>query len=251
MSRSGYSGQLILQHNDFSNQYSGSFQELRENKELLDVTLACEVYTIDVHKVVLAARSRFFRNVLSKTNQIHPFIYLKGIKFEDLKTILDYIYNGEATINSDLIDRFLEAAKELQIKGLAPDEDNLNDTDGKLKDLERPTDNPQEKDKSNNINPIEEKLDNYEESKEITPIDDLQEEGKLNDLTTKIKETCNPNEETIAAKIGQVNETENRIHKKSKKVEFSETVLGAEQNGSLSVKTEDLLTVMELSSEPA
>jgi len=126
MSSSGYTGQLILQHNDFSNQYSGGFQELREAKELLDVTLACEDDTIDVHKVVISASSPFFRKVLSKTKQSHPFIYLKGVKFTDLGTIIDFIYNGEATIGAGDVDRFLEAAQELQIKGLASDEEETN-----------------------------------------------------------------------------------------------------------------------------
>ena len=47
---------------------------------------------------------------------------MKGIKYDDLKNIIDFVYNGEAKIDAQDINRFLEAAKELQIKGLAPDE---------------------------------------------------------------------------------------------------------------------------------
>jgi len=123
MSSSEYSGQLLLQHSDLGQQYRDGFRELREAEELLDVTLACEDDTLDVHKVVMSASSPFFRKVLSKTKQSHPFIYMKGIKFEYLKVIVDFVYKGEAFIVAEELDNFLEAAQELQITGLATDED--------------------------------------------------------------------------------------------------------------------------------
>jgi len=123
MSSSEYSGQLLLQHSDLGQQYRDGFRELREAEELLDVTLACEDDTLDVHKVVMSASSPFFRKVLSKTKQGHPFIYMKGIKFEYLKIIVDFVYKGEAFIAAEELDVFLEAAQELQITGLATDED--------------------------------------------------------------------------------------------------------------------------------
>merc|ERR1712086_757943 len=107
MSSSEYSGQLLLQHSDLGQQYRDGFRELREAEELLDVTLACEDDTLDVHKVVMSASSPFFRKVLSKTKQSHPFIYMKG----------------EAFIAAEDLDNFLEAAQELQITGLATEEE--------------------------------------------------------------------------------------------------------------------------------
>eukprot|EP00091_Calanus_sinicus_P014399 TRINITY_DN3191_c0_g1_i2.p1 TRINITY_DN3191_c0_g1~~TRINITY_DN3191_c0_g1_i2.p1 ORF type:complete len:146 (-),score=35.06 TRINITY_DN3191_c0_g1_i2:483-920(-) len=125
MATAGYSGQLFLQHSDVTNQYL-AFKELKEAEELLDVTLACEDETLDVHKVVMSASSPFFRKVLLRSKQTHPYIYMKGIKFEFLKIIVDFVYNGEAFIAADDLDSFLEAAQELQIKGLANGEDEEN-----------------------------------------------------------------------------------------------------------------------------
>ena len=107
---------------------------MKEAQELLDVTLACEDETIDVHKVLLSASSPFFRNVLMKTKQNNPFIYMKGIKFEYLKRIVDFIYNGEAFIAAKDLDKFLEAAQELEITGLATDEDGQNETSEEMTD---------------------------------------------------------------------------------------------------------------------
>ena len=54
-------GFLKLEQSDFHS-FSGSFKELRHDKELFDVTLACEDETLEAHKVILQARSSFLSN---------------------------------------------------------------------------------------------------------------------------------------------------------------------------------------------
>ena len=116
------SGYLLLEQSDFLSNYVGSFQQLREDEELLDVTLVCEDETIEAHKVVLSACSSFFRNVLKKTKQNNPFIYLKGILHKDLVALLDYIYTGQAQVLAEDVDRFIQVGKDMQVKGLADEE---------------------------------------------------------------------------------------------------------------------------------
>jgi len=149
------SGYLLLEHSEFPSNYVGSFQELRNAGELFDVTLACEDETVEAHKVVISACSPFFRHVLSKTKQNHPFIYLKGVLHQDLLALLDYIYTGETKVATEDVNRFIEAAQELKIKGLAEQENSmiessisLNCSENNLqensrktqKDFEHPTD---------------------------------------------------------------------------------------------------------------
>ena len=117
-------GYLLLQQSQFQSNFIGSFQELRTAGEFLDVTLACEDETVEAHKVVISACSPFFRRVLSKAKQKHPFIYLKGVLHQDLLALMDYMYNGETKVPAEHVDRFIEAAQELKIKGLAEDEVN-------------------------------------------------------------------------------------------------------------------------------
>jgi len=115
--------QLLLQHSDFSKQYCAGLNELRKAEELFDVTLATEDDVIDAHKVLLCANSPFFRKIMAKTkNREHPFIYLKGVKTEHLKIALELLYNGEASIPTLELDKFLTMAKELEITGLAAEE---------------------------------------------------------------------------------------------------------------------------------
>ena len=52
---------------------------------------------------------------------------MKVIKYEDLKTIIDFIYKGEANVAANNTDRFLKTAQELQIKGLATEEAKIDE----------------------------------------------------------------------------------------------------------------------------
>ena len=113
------SEKLCLQWNDFKDNVSSAFGQLREDKELTDVTLACEDgHQIEAHKVILAAPSPFFMQLLRKNKHSHPLVFMRGVKSEDLAAIVDFLYLGEAKINHDRLDAFLALAEELKLKGL-------------------------------------------------------------------------------------------------------------------------------------
>ena len=48
----------------------------------------------------------------------NPLIYLRGISAQDLTYLLDFIYYGEVNVAQDELDKFLEVAESLKIKGL-------------------------------------------------------------------------------------------------------------------------------------
>ena len=115
------SEKLCLKWNDFQENVNSAFGNLREDKEFTDVTLACEDgQQIQAHKVILAASSPFFQNLLNKNvkKHYHPLIYMKGVKFEDLCAIIDFLYLGEANVFQESLDSFLGIAEDLQLKGL-------------------------------------------------------------------------------------------------------------------------------------
>ena len=62
---------LFHRWNDFHSNISNSFSELREDRELLDVTLCCEGgdARMQAHKVVLAACSPLLRKILGRTGE--------------------------------------------------------------------------------------------------------------------------------------------------------------------------------------
>ena len=93
------SEKLCLKWNDFQENVNTAFGRLRKDKEFADVTLACEDgQHMEAHKVILAASSPFFNNLLKRKRHPHPLIYLKGAKFEDLHAMVDFLYYGETNI---------------------------------------------------------------------------------------------------------------------------------------------------------
>jgi len=54
----------------------------------------------------------------------NPYIYLRGVSYSDLVSILDFIYNGEVNVAQEDLNSFLAVAEELQIKGLTNREGN-------------------------------------------------------------------------------------------------------------------------------
>ena len=114
-----FNERLSLQWNDFKDNVSSAFGDLREDKDFTDVTLACEDgQQVEAHKVVLIASSPFFLNILKRNKHPHPLIYMKGVKSENLVAMVDFFYHGEANVFQENLDSFLVLAEEFQLKGL-------------------------------------------------------------------------------------------------------------------------------------
>jgi len=113
------SEKFCLRWNDFEQNVSGAFRELREEKDFFDVTLACDDDNqLQAHKVIISACSPFFRNILRRNPHQHPLLYLKGVKSRELMSVLNFMYQGEVNVAQDDLNTFLSVAEELQVKGL-------------------------------------------------------------------------------------------------------------------------------------
>ena len=108
-----------MQWNDFKENAISSFEDLRQDKDFTDVTLACEDgHKMEAHKVVLVASSPFFLNILKRNKHPHPLVYMRGVRSENLLAMLDFFYHGEANVRQEYLESFLVFAEELQLKGL-------------------------------------------------------------------------------------------------------------------------------------
>ena len=113
------SEKFCLRWNDFQENVNTAFSDLRKDSDFTDVTLACDDgHQVEAHKVILAASSPFFKNMLKRNKHTHPLICMRGMKSEDLLAIVDFLYFGEANIFQEHLDSFLNIAQELQLKGL-------------------------------------------------------------------------------------------------------------------------------------
>ena len=109
---------FCLQWNEFEANITSGFQDLREEKDFFDVTLACEDEQISAHKVILSACSPFFRTILRRNSHPHPLLYMKGVKFTELESILYFMYHGRVNIAQEDLTNFLSVAEDLKVKGL-------------------------------------------------------------------------------------------------------------------------------------
>jgi len=122
----GSSENFCLRWNDFEANVSGAFRDLRAESDFFDVTLGCSDSngrSLQAHKVILSACSSFFKGMLrqqAQHNPSHPnpYIYLRGVSYCDLSSVLDFMYHGEVNVAQEDLNSFLAVAEELQIKGL-------------------------------------------------------------------------------------------------------------------------------------
>jgi len=130
------SDSFLLKWSDHQSTVIQSFELLRSEKEFYDVTLVSDdQLTFSAHKLVLSACSIFFRNILKSNVHSHPLLYLHGIKAEDLKQVLDFIYLGCVNVMKDDLDKFLELSNKLEVKGvmlIESENQNSDDVDNPL-----------------------------------------------------------------------------------------------------------------------
>jgi len=108
-----------LKWNDFTLNLSSAFNELRDDEDFFDITLLTEESEIRCHKLILGACSPHFRAIIKRLSAIqNPAIYLRGVRHEDIKNILEFMYLGEVSVSQADLDSFLSVAQDLCIKGL-------------------------------------------------------------------------------------------------------------------------------------
>ena len=109
-----------LQWGEFQENSASVFQSLFLEEDFKDVTLVTEdEQQIEVHRFLLSASSGLFKRMLSRNlGHPHPLIYLKGVSHQHLAAILEFLYLGQVQVQMQEIGGFLQAARDLDIKGL-------------------------------------------------------------------------------------------------------------------------------------
>ncbi|XP_046641903.1 protein bric-a-brac 1-like isoform X3 [Daphnia pulicaria] len=114
------SQQLFRLHwKNHSPNFVSVFSQLLNTESLVDVTLACDGKQIQAHRVVLSACSTYFQELFVSHPCQHPIVLLKDIKFEDLHTVIHFMYYGEVNIQHDQLNSILKTAEVLHVKGFA------------------------------------------------------------------------------------------------------------------------------------
>nr|CAD7195161.1 unnamed protein product [Timema douglasi] len=120
--------QFCLRWNNHQPNFVSVFTSLLNNESLVDVTLAAEGRHLQAHRVVLSACSTYFQTLFTVNPCQHPIVILKDVKYNDLKTMVDFMYYGEVNVSQEQLPAILKAkgqnccprtAEMLKIKGLA------------------------------------------------------------------------------------------------------------------------------------
>ena len=134
------SEKFALKWNDHQENISSAFNTLRDDTAFTDVTLISEDgQQINAHKVILSTFSPFFMSIFKNNKHPNPLLYLKGLKAQQLHSIIDFMYVGVAEIYQENLDDFLARAEELKLKGEEIREEQSTNTMNKEPKQSRPT----------------------------------------------------------------------------------------------------------------
>ena len=91
----------------------------RENYIDHDVTLITDELTpIKAHKLVLAMGSPVFEEILKENPHEHPLIYLQGIKEQDVRSLMQILYQGKTNINNTQKRAFFKVLEEFALSDI-------------------------------------------------------------------------------------------------------------------------------------
>ena len=115
--------QFNLNWRTYSDHLKEMMQNLMETNISTDVTIVCEDKTqLKSHKFVLNACSPVIQSIIEDLPENeNSVVYLRGVFAPEMKSILQFMYLGQATLYQDRIKEFLNVAKCLEIKEISKD----------------------------------------------------------------------------------------------------------------------------------
>ena len=114
-----YQEKYNLKWDTYSDHLKGMMKELMTNEDFSDVTLVTEdKKQIRANINILRTCSPVFKEIFTKERYSNQIMYLRGVQYSELESIMQYIYLGEATLYKERMDEFLAIAKSLEIKEL-------------------------------------------------------------------------------------------------------------------------------------
>ena len=107
-----------LTWHNYSDHLRSMMKELM-NEDFSDVTLVTEDKKhIKANLNILSACSPVFKDILKEEKNSNQIMYMRGVQFSEMESIIQFIYLGEATFYEERVDEFLALAKSLEIKEL-------------------------------------------------------------------------------------------------------------------------------------
>lgn len=109
----------LLRWSDHIANYAEMFLTLREQEEFVDCSIACEDGIVGAHRLVLAGCSTYIRDLLKRSSNPHPIIFLLDVSRSTVLLLMEFIYRGQAHIPHSRLRQLVKLGKALKIKGLS------------------------------------------------------------------------------------------------------------------------------------
>ena len=120
-----------LSWTSYSDHLKSMMKELMMSEDFSDVTLVTEDRKhIKANIHILSSCSPFFQEIWKKEKHLGPKVmYLRGIQYSEMESIMQFIYLGEATFYEEHMEELLAVARSLEIKELSNSAPEIVDFD--------------------------------------------------------------------------------------------------------------------------
>ena len=120
-------------------------KELMNDEDFANVTLVTEdKKQIKANINILRVCSPVFKDILTKEKNSNQIMYLRGIQFPEMESIIQFIYLGEATFYEERMDEFLASLGIKELCNAGPKMNEEPDNKSVQTDLVAPTENVEE-----------------------------------------------------------------------------------------------------------
>ena len=143
---------------EFDAEKSQVINDIFNKSQLADVTLVNGQDEFSAHKLVLASVSPVLRSIFEK-NSSSPLLFLRGTESRLIKSMLSFIYSGEASVELRDIDEFIKLGADLEVKGLNSKEEEEQSKRHFDSKIDEKYDQVEEEGKSDLINEIQKKVE--------------------------------------------------------------------------------------------
>ncbi|KFB37973.1 fruitless male-specific zinc-finger C isoform [Anopheles sinensis] len=110
--------QYCLRWNNHQSNLTTVLTTLLQDEKLCDVTLACDKGIVKAHQAILSACSPYFEQIFVENKHPHPIIYLRDVEVNEMRALLDFMYQGEVNVGQHNLQNFLKTAESLKVRGL-------------------------------------------------------------------------------------------------------------------------------------
>ncbi|KAK4874715.1 hypothetical protein RN001_014075 [Aquatica leii] len=111
--------QFILRWHYHETTLLRNLPQLLEAEILTDITISADNQLVKAHRIILASCSPYFLQLFQNMGALqHPVIILHNTNYEELKSLITFIYRGQCLITKKQLPGLLSLAKMLQIQGL-------------------------------------------------------------------------------------------------------------------------------------